>query len=51
MESIGEPTITKKMKEQIKELIKIFEPDENGKKVKKLQVIDGKLEVQYEGGE
>lgn len=45
MESIGEPIITKK----IKELLKIFEPDEDGKKIKKIQVKDKKLVIDYEG--
>lgn len=47
MESIGEEKVNVK---EVKKCLAIFEPDEDGKKVIKIQVKNGKLDIQYEGG-
>ena len=51
MDSIGLVRISVKDFKKIKNLLKIFEPDEDGKEVIKLQVKNGKLEIEYEDGE
>jgi len=33
------------------QIASIFEPDEDGKRIVKVQVKNGKLDIQYEGGE
>lgn len=48
MESIGEERVDV---QEINKVLSIFEPDESGKKIVKVQVKDGKLDIQYEGGE
>lgn len=51
MNSIGRVQINRKELEELKDLLNVFEPDENNKKVTKLQVNNGKLEIKYEDGE
>ncbi len=48
MESIGEEKVNVR---EINKYLAIFEPDEEGKKIVKIQVKNGKLDIQYEGGE
>lgn len=48
MESIGEERVNVR---EINKVLVIFEPDEDGKKVTKVQIKNGKLDIQYEGGE
>lgn len=48
MESIGEERVNV---QEINKVLAIFEPDEDGEKIKKLQIINKKLAIDYEGGE
>lgn len=48
MESIGEERVNVR---EINKVLAIFKPDEDGKVVVKVQVKNGKLDIQYEGGE
>lgn len=48
MESIGEERVNVR---EINKVLAIFEPDGEGKKIVKVQVKDGKFDIQYEGGE
>ena len=48
MEAIGGESVDMK---KVKEVFDIFEPDDDGQEIKKLQIINGKLCIKYKEGE
>lgn len=48
VETIGKEEIDVK---KVEEMLHIFASDKNGKKIKNIQIIAGKLNIKYEDGE